>query len=216
MDKALGLVYPDRIKRTLVRFNSELNTRPYHKEQERLMAKWQIDTAHTTAGFAVKHMMITTVRGTFDQVTGTIEFDPANPAAAVVEARIETASIATGMPQRDEHLRSADFFDVANHPYITFKSTGFVPGGENAGVLKGDLTICNITHPVEIAVEYLGENKNPWGQTVAGFSGETKIDREAFGLTWNQALETGGWLVGKEIRITLDIEAALVTEEQPA
>jgi polyisoprenoid-binding protein YceI len=176
------------------------------------MANWQIDTAHTSASFSVRHMMVTTVRGTFDTVTGSVSFDPANPAGASVEAQIEVNSISTGAPDRDNHLRSADFFDIANHPYITFKSTGITLKDQTSGVLKGDLTIRGTTLPVEIEVEFLGENKNPWGKTVAGFVGETKINREDYGLTWNQALETGGVLVGKEIKITLDVEVVLVEE----
>lgn len=176
------------------------------------MANWQLDPTHTQAGFSAKHMMVTTVRGTFENISGTLEFDSANPAASSVDVQIDARTIATGFADRDNHLRSADFLDVENHPYITFKSTKFTPKGDEAGVLTGDLTIRGTTRSVDIQVSYLGENKNPWGKTVAGFEGETKINREDFGLTWNVALETGGILVGKEIKISLDVEAVLIEE----
>lgn len=180
------------------------------------MAKWQIDSTHTTAHFVVKHMMVTNVRGSFDKITGTIEYDPANLAASSVDVQIEAASITTGVEQRDAHLKSPDFFNVEKYPYITFKSTKFTPSGDSEGTLTGDLTIAGVTHSVDIKVEFQGQGKNPWGVVVAGFTGETKINREDFGLTWNQALETGGVLVGRDIKIALDVEAALVTETATA
>lgn len=180
------------------------------------MATWNIDTAHTSADFVVKHMMITTVRGTFDNVTGTINFDPANPAATTVEAKIEANTINTGVADRDNHLRSADFFDVANHPYITFVSKRVEVTDETNAKLIGDLTIRGVTREVVLDVEFGGTGKNPWGIQVAGFAAKTKINREDFGLTWNQALEAGGVLVSKEVKIELDVQAMLVTETQPA
>jgi polyisoprenoid-binding protein YceI len=180
------------------------------------MATWNIDHTHTNAEFVVRHMMITNVRGKFTDVSGTIDFDPANPAAASVDATISVASITTGVTDRDNHLRSPDFFDVENYPSITFKSTRVESTGENNARLIGDLTIRNVTREVALEVEFLGQNKNPWGMTVAGFEASTKINREDFGLTWNVALETGGVLVGKDIKIELAVEAVLATTEQPA
>jgi len=174
--------------------------------------QWKIDSAHTTASFMVKHMMITTVRGTFDNISGTLTWDPANRAEAAVEAQIEAATVNTGMPDRDNHLRSADFFNVAEHPHITFRSTGFTLRDENSGVLVGDLTIAGVTRSVELTVSFDGQGVNPWGMHVVGFTAETKINREDFGLVWNQALEAGGVLVSKEVRIALDVQASLVTE----
>lgn len=180
------------------------------------MATWNIDTAHTSADFVVKHMMITTVRGTFDNVSGTINFDPENPSAAAVEAKIEAKSISTGVADRDNHLRSADFFDVENYPYLTFTSKRVSAADATNAKVVGDLTIRGVTKEVTLDVEFGGSGVNPWGMHVAGFSATTKINREDFGLTWNQALEAGGVLVGKEIKIELNVEAILVTETQPA
>ena len=185
------------------------------------MAKWNFDQAHTAAAFSARHMMVTTVRGQFQTVTGSIEFDPANPAASSVEATIEAATLTTGVNDRDNHLRSQDFLDVAQFPQITFKSTKIElddNGGDEAtvGKITGDLTVHGVTKSVVIKAEYLGQNKNPWGKQVVGFSGKTKINREDFGLTWNVALETGGVLVGKDITIELDVEAVLVEEAVPA
>lgn len=178
------------------------------------MAQWKIDTSHASADFSARHMMITTVRGGFRSVTGTIEYDPANPAASWVEAVIETASMtSTGVEQRDNHLKSPDFLDIENYPTITFKSTKVIPVGDGTRAkVTGDLTIRGVTRPVTLDVEFLGQEKTPFGTTNIGFTGTTKINREDFGLTWNMALESGGWLVGKDINITLDVEAILVTE----
>lgn len=175
------------------------------------MALWNIDTAHAQANFAARHMMITTVRGSFNKITGTINFDPANASAASVEAVIETASMgSTGNDQRDGHLKSPDFLDVENFPTITFKSTKVEASADGSTAkITGDLTIKGVTKSVVLDSEFLGQGKSPFGTTVAGFNGKTKINREDFGLTWNMALETGGWLVAKDITIELDLEAVL-------
>jgi polyisoprenoid-binding protein YceI len=180
------------------------------------MATYNFEAAHTSAQFTVRHMMLTNVRGEFRNVTGTLTYDPANPNASTVEAQIEVKSMGTtGVEQRDAHLLSADFLDAEKFPYITFKSTKVEVNGES-GKVYGDLTIKDVTRPVVLEVEKLGEVKSPWGQTVLGFSGSTKINREEFGLTWNVALETGGWLVGKDIKIDLDVEAIQVVETEGA
>jgi polyisoprenoid-binding protein YceI len=178
------------------------------------MAKWTFDQAHTSADFSARHMMITTVRGGFRNVTGTIDFDPANPAAASVEATIDTTSMtSTGVADRDAHLKSPDFLDVANYPAITFRSTKVEPGSDGTSArVTGDLTIRGVTRPVTLDVEFLGQVNSPFGDVRAGFTGATKINREDFGLTWNMALEAGGWLVGKDITINLEVEAILVPE----
>ena len=178
------------------------------------MAKWTFDVNHASADFAAKHMMITTVRGSFRNVTGTIDFDPAHPEQASVEAVIDTTSMTTtGVQQRDDHLKSADFLEVEKYPTITFKSTKVVPSadGKEAKV-TGDLTIHGVTRPVTMDVEYLGQLNSPFGDVRAGFAATTKINREDFGLTWNMALEAGGWLVGKDITINLEVEAIQVPE----
>src|SRR5688572_11598777 len=180
------------------------------------MAKWTLDTAHTSANFSVKHMMFATVRGCFSGITGTIEFDPANLAAASVEAIIPAASVNTGVTDRDNHLRSPDFFDAANHPNLVFKSKKVVPSDATHAHIVGDLTIHGVTREVVLDAEFEGEGKNPWGKQVAAFTATTSINREDFGLTWNQVLETGGVLVGKDIKIELHAESVLVVEEATA
>ncbi|MCA0456600.1 MAG: YceI family protein [Chloroflexi bacterium] len=182
------------------------------------MALWNIDTTHAQANFAARHMMITTVRGNFNKITGTINFDPANPSAASVEAVIDTTSISsTGNEQRDGHLKSPDFLDIEKFPTITFKSTKVeaAPGATEAKI-TGDLTIKGVTKSVVLDAEFLGQGQSPFGTTVAGFNGKTKINREDFGLNWNMALEAGGWLVGKDVTIELDLEAIKATEAAPA
>lgn len=178
------------------------------------MTTWNIDTAHSAVNFAVKHMMVTTVRGSFSGVVGVIAFDPQNPAASSVEVEIDAASIYTGILDRDNHLRSGDFFDAENHPKVTFKSSKVELRGESSGKISGDLTIRGITRPVVLDVEFLGEDTAPWGETRIGFEASTKINREDWNLTWNQALESGGVLVGKEVRLSIDVQAARVVEAE--
>jgi polyisoprenoid-binding protein YceI len=180
------------------------------------MATWQIDPFHTNVEFTVRHMMVSTVRGKFEKVTGTIGFDPADPSAAAVEAVIETASINTGVTDRDNHLRSADFFEVENFPTLTFKSKRVEPSGDNEAKIVGDLTIRGITREVALNVEFLGTMGSPFGDTRAGFVASGSINREDFGLTWNQALEAGGVLVSKDVRMELNVQAVLQTETAPA
>jgi polyisoprenoid-binding protein YceI len=177
------------------------------------MAHWNLDPAHSSAEFSAKHMMITTVRGRLAVVGGVIDFDPANPAAASVEATLDAASINSGVGDRDGHLKSPDFLDVATYPTITFKSTRVEPTGGDKARIHGDLTVRGTTRPVVLEAEFLGAGKNPFDQTErAGFIASTAINREDWGLTWNVALEAGGILVGKEIRISLDVQAIKVTK----
>jgi polyisoprenoid-binding protein YceI len=179
------------------------------------MAIWNLDPTHTRANFSARHMMVTTVRGGFDKVSGTVNFDPQNPAASSVEATIEAASINTGVADRDNHLRSADFLDVENYPTITFKSTNVKVTSDTTADVTGDLTIRGTTRPVTLKVEFLGEAYGFESQR-AGFEASARINREDFGLTWNVALETGGVLVGKEITLNIDAEAIKVPEGAPA
>lgn len=177
------------------------------------MSQWKIDPLHTSANFTAKHMMITTVRGGFADVNGMIEFDPENPAGSSVTATIPTATIDTGVEDRNNHLKSADFFDVENYPSIEFKSTGLDLDSDTSGTLTGELTMHGVTREVKLDVAFIGESKNPMtGDRTVGFEASTKIDREDFGLTWNVALETGGVLVSKEIKINLEVQAMLVEE----
>lgn len=182
------------------------------------MAKWTFDPAHTQANFSARHMMVSTVRGAFRKVEGYLDFDPENPADAVVEATINVASMdSTGVEQRDQHLLSPDFFDVEKYPTMTFKSTRVEPTSDNSEAkVYGNLTIKDVTKEVVLNVEFHGEGTTPYGQNIVGFEADTKINRENFGLTWNVALETGGWLVGNDIKIAIDAEFIKVEETQEA
>lgn len=167
---------------------------------------YQIDPAHSGAHFTVRHMMVTNVRGGFQKVTGTVVYDAANPSDSQVEAVIDTASINTNEPQRDAHLRSADFLDVEKHPTITFHSTRVEKAGDDEFKVTGDLTIHGVTRPVVLNVEGpTAEGKDPWGNMRIGATATTKIKRSDYGLTWNAALETGGILVGDDLKIELDL-----------
>lgn len=169
-------------------------------------AIWTIDASHTNATFSVRHLMISNVRGEFQKISGSGTFDPAKPEGAVVRAEIDVSSLSTRDAQRDTHLRSADFFDAANHPSITFASTSVRRGDKNLEVV-GDLTIRGTTREVVLAVENLtAPTTDPWGNERVGASASTKIKRSDFKMTWNTALEAGGVLVGDEISIHLDVE----------
>jgi polyisoprenoid-binding protein YceI len=178
--------------------------------------KWNIDPTHTNADFVVKHMMFSSVRGTFKDVKGVIEFDPNNPGAARVDASVGAESVTTGTTDRDNHLRSADFFDVANHPVLTLKSKRVEAASANEAQVVVDLTIRGVTREVMFKVEFLGTSKNPWGMQVAGFTASARINREDFGLMWNQVLEAGGVLVSKEVKLELEVQAILAAATEPA
>lgn len=177
---------------------------------------WTIDTAHSEVNFTARHMMISNVRGRFEKFSGTVDFDEANPANTKVFVEIDAASIYTREPQRDGHLRSADFFDVEKYPTITFQSKRVELLDEKRARLIGDLTIRDVTREVVLDVEYSGMSQSPWGTTNAGFTASTRINRKDWGLTWNVALETGGWLVSDEIKIDLELEIVRQPEAVPA
>jgi len=182
-----------------------------------MKATYQIDPAHSSAHFTVRHMMITNVRGGFQKVTGTVVYDPQNPAASSVNAEIDAASINTNEAQRDAHLRSADFLHAEKFPTITFRSTGIESADEGEIKLTGDLTIHGVTKPVVLKVEGPSpEGKDPWGNTRTGATATTKIKRSDFGLTWNTALETGGFLVGDELKIELDLSLIKAADSSQA
>jgi len=167
---------------------------------------WTIDSAHSHIGFRVRHMMISTVRGEFTDFDGTIDFDEDNPEATEVDVTINAASIDTREEDRDNHLRSEDFLHVEEYPEITFQSDRVELIDDKNARLFGDLTIRDETHPVELDVEYQGMAQSPWGTMSAGFSATTTLNRKNWGLTWNQALETGGILVGDELKVEIEIE----------
>jgi polyisoprenoid-binding protein YceI len=159
--------------------------------------------------------MISKVRGSFDKWTGTFQYDESDPTSTQIDVRIEAASINTKEDKRDAHLRSPDFFDVESHPELRFKSTLVRQDGDDY-VVAGELTIRGVTRAVELTVERLGSGRDPWGGERAGFSAKTSINRKDFGLTWNQALETGGVLVGEKVEITLDVEAVRAVQQKVA
>lgn len=177
---------------------------------------WQIDTAHTQIQFTVRHLMISKVRGWFEKFSGTVNLDESNPENTSVDVVIDAASINTREPQRDAHLRSADFLDAEHHPHLTFKSTRVERTGERTARLYGDLTIRGVTKPVVLDVTFNGMLTNPWGMTSAGFSAFTKINRKDWGLEWNVALEAGGWLVDDEVEIAIEAELMKVMTEAAA
>jgi polyisoprenoid-binding protein YceI len=173
---------------------------------------WQIDLAHSNVTLAVKHMMVTTVRGTLTIADGTLDIDEEHPERSTVEVRLDAASINTGMEARDAHLRSADFLDAETFPHLTFRSTAIEKHRDDHR-LHGELTIRDVTRPVTLDLEFGGVVPNLQGGRRAAFNATTKINREDFGLTWNVALEQGGWLVGKEIKVEIDIAAVDQVEQ---
>ena len=170
------------------------------------MTTWQLDTAHTVVSFTAKHMMITKVRGIFKGISGTIEFDEANPVASSVNVVIPAASIDTGTEKRDGHLRSADFLDAERFPTLSFKSTSIAQKGDRWAI-TGDLELHGVTRPVVLDAEHLGIVSGMDGRRHAGFEATTKIKRSEWGLTWNMGLEAGGWLVSDDVTIDLEVAA---------
>ncbi len=167
---------------------------------------WAVDPSHVELGFAVRHLMISTVRGRFGAVNGTVTVDEAHPRDAKIDVTIDVASIDTRQPQRDDHLRSADFFDVANHPAMHFVSKQIDGDVTKQFKIVGDLTIRGTTREVTLNASLEGRGKDPWGGDRAGFSATGKFNRTDFGLVWNQVLEAGGVTVGEEVKLTLDVE----------
>jgi polyisoprenoid-binding protein YceI len=176
------------------------------------MARWVLNEAHTAAEFAVRHMMITFVRGHFKNIGGTLEFDPDHPEKARVEVSIAAATLWSGEPERDEHLRSEDFLDVERHPAIGFRSTKVEPVARNEYRITGDLTIRGVTRPVTLDVRYLGQCRSPFDDTRIGFTASTRINRHEFGVSWNADLQDTGVVVGDDVFISVDVEAELVEE----
>jgi len=170
------------------------------------MPTWNFDPNHTSAEFSARHMMVTTVRGKFEKLSGTLNFDPANPEQASVEVTIDASSLNTGVTDRDNHLRSADFFDAAKFPTITFKSTRVENAGNGRLRVTGNLTIKGVTKSVVLEVEGPSAPVKFGNATKSGLTATTRINRKDFGLTWNRVLETGGLAVGEEVKITLELE----------
>lgn len=178
-------------------------------------ATWVLDTEHSTVGFAVKHMMVTDQKGGFDTFTGTIELDDKDITKSSVKVEIDTASVSTRNKKRDDHLRSPEFFDAAKFPKMTFESTKIEKSKDGGLTVTGNLKIRDISKPVTLTVAPLSaEFKDPWGGTHRGTTATATINREDFGLTWNKALEKGGVVVGKDVKIELQIE--LLPKPAPA
>lgn len=169
-------------------------------------ATWNVDVAHSAIHFYVRHMVISKVHGRFARWEGTIQLDEQDPTRSTVEVRIDAASIDTQVADRDAHLRSADFLDVAKHPELRFTSRRIEKAGDGYRVV-GDLELHGVKREVALDAEFAGVGKDPWGNTRAGFSAKASLDRKDFGLTWNAALEAGGVLVGEKVEIAIELEA---------
>ena len=167
---------------------------------------WKIDPSHSEITFSIRHMMITNVRGRFEDFSGTVEFNEQNPANTLVDVQIAANSISTRDPKRDGHLKSPDFLNADQYPYLTFESRKIELVDTTHARLLGDLTIREVTRPVILDVEYNGQSKSPWGATSAGFSARATLNRKEWDLTWNVSLETGGWLVGDEMNVNIELE----------
>ncbi len=166
---------------------------------------YNLDQSHSHVSFSARHLMVTKVRGRFPVTAGTLVIAE-DPTQSSVEATIDVAAVDSGDPKRDEHLRSADFFDAEKYPTIEFRSTKVTDKGNGEFTLEGELTVTGNTHPVTLEGEYLGSQASPWGDTRIGFSGETEVSRKEWGLEWNVALETGGVLVSDKVKLTIDAE----------
>lgn len=169
---------------------------------------WAIDPAHSQVEFAARHMMISKVRGRFRDFSGTVRVEQ-TPEESSVDVTITAGSIDTGDEGRDRHLRSPDFLDIERYPEITYRSTSIRPGSGEHWLVEGDLTIRDVTRPVVLQVEFCGAATDPWNNLRAGYMAEGEIDREDFAVSWNQALEAGGFLVGRGVRIQVDVETVL-------
>jgi polyisoprenoid-binding protein YceI len=183
-----------------------IDTAPTTRVQD-LSGTYTLDPSHSRIGFVTRHAMIAKVRGSFNEATGTASIDGANPAASTLEVTIQTASVDTRDANRDGHLQSADFFDAATYPTITFKGTGFVITDDQTVEVTGDLTIKGITNQVTVPFEFGGVAVDPFGLSRAGFEGSVVVNRKDWGLTWNAALETGGVLVAEKVTLELEVSA---------
>lgn len=178
--------------------------------------KWEIDSGHSGINFSVRHLVIAKVRGKFSRWSGTIEAPDGAAAKAALKVTIDASSIDTGVADRDTHLKSADFLDVANFPEITFAGKRVEKAGKSRLRVTGDLTLHGVTKEVVLDVEDAGRTKDPWGNERAGFAAKTSIDRKDFGLTWNQVLEAGGVMVGERVDIEIEVEAVKQAAEKAA
>jgi len=181
--------------------------------EESLTGTYNLDPAHTRLAFVARHAMVTKVRGHFNEFSGVLSINAEDPSKSSAEVSIDVASVTTGNEDRDNHLRTNDFFDVPNFPSWSFKSTSAEKVGEDTYRITGDLTIKDTTKPISIDFEHTGAVKDPWGNTRIGFEGRTTVNRKDWGVGWNVALEAGGVLVGEKVTLELDVSAV---KEQPA
>ncbi len=166
---------------------------------------YKIDPGHSEVGFTIRHM-VSNVRGRFNDFSGTVDMDPKAPQKGSVEFSVKTTSIDTGNADRDKHLRTADFFDVEKYPEITFKSDSVKPAGKNKYNVTGTLTMHGVSKKVTLPVTFMGEAKDPWGNTRAGFETSTKLDRKEYGIVWNKAIDNGGVLLGDDVNVSINLE----------
>jgi len=181
---------------------------PRVQDQTASISIWQIDSSHSVAEFAVKHLVFATAKGRFGGMSGTIQLDEADPSRSKAAVEIDAATVDSRDEKRDAHLRSAEFFDVENHPTLSFQSTRVEAAGDGTLTATGNLTMRGVSRPVTLAVSYNGRGTNPWGQEVISYSGRTEVNRKDWGLEWNAPLEAGGVLVADTVQIALEIEAA--------
>lgn len=171
------------------------------------MAKWLVDATHSSVDFTIKHMMIAKVKGAFHEFSAEIDADPSDLTTANIQFNISLASIDTRNADRDNHLRTGDFFDIENHPNLTFQSTGVAKTGDGEYDVTGNVTLRGVTRPETFHISYEGTGKDPWGNEKVGFSGKGSLKRSDFGLSYNAVLETGGVLIGDEVKFTIELEA---------
>jgi len=180
------------------------------------ISKWNVDSAHSGINFSIRHMVVSKVRGRFAKYTGTLDLDDGDITRSGVEVTIDASSIDTGTPDRDAHLRSADFFDVERFPALRYRSKRIEKLSADRYRVVGDLTIRDVTREVALDVDYGGRAKDPWGNERAGFVARASVDRKDFGLQWNQVLEAGGVLLGDRVEIELDVQAVKAAAVQAA
>jgi polyisoprenoid-binding protein YceI len=168
---------------------------------------YTLDAGHSEVSFQIRHLM-SQVRGRFNEFSGTIALDTAKPESSSVEFKIKSASIDTALPDRDKHLRSADFFDVEKHPEIVFKSTAIKATGKDSYSVTGNLTLRGVTKQITLPVTFLGTMRDPWGNDKAGFETTTTVNRKDFGMVWNAALDAGGFILGDDVKVSIALEAA--------
>lgn len=173
------------------------------------LPSWTIDPAHSAVLFIARHMVVARVHGRFERVSGTLRVDPQSPTQGEVDVQVEAASIYTGLPERDAHLRSPEFLDVEASPHLTFRASQAHSVGTNAFQLQGELTLRQVTRPLLLEVRHLATAKDPSGQPRLLYSARTSLNRSDFGIKWNRALDNGGWLIGEKVDVELDIQATL-------